>query len=185
MVHDYLLGTRRPVNDLMAWNADVTRMPFRMHSEYLRSLYLDNELAHGAYKVDDRPVVLRDIEVPIFAVGTVSDHVSPWHSVFKLHLLTDCELTFVLTNGGHNAGIVSEPGHKNRRFQMATRLAHASYTDPAAWEAGAPFEEGSWWAAWSQWLASRSSSLTAPPSLGLPHGQYTALCDAPGTFVHV
>ena len=110
VLRQYLLGERQQMTDLMAWNADGTRMPCRMHSEYLRKLFLRNELAEGHYQVDDRPVTLRDIKAPIFAVGTLSDHIAPWQSVYKIHLLTDAEVTFVLTSGGHNAGIVSRAG---------------------------------------------------------------------------
>src|ERR1700730_6816503 len=104
MVHDYMLGERKQLNDLMAWNADLTRMPFRMHSEYLRRLFLRNDLATGRYVVDDRPVWFGDIRVPCFAVGTVTDHVAPWRSVYKIHLQECREVTFVLTSGGHNTG---------------------------------------------------------------------------------
>jgi polyhydroxyalkanoate synthase len=116
MVHDYLLGRRRQMNDLMAWNADGTRLPYRMHSEYLRQLFLGNDLAQGRYLVDGRPITISDIRVPLFAVGTSRDHVAPWSSVYKLHLLSDTEITFVLASGGHNAGIVSEPGHPRRSY---------------------------------------------------------------------
>ena len=179
-VREYLLGERQTFNDLMAWNADVTRMPYRMHSEYLRRLYLDNDLAEGRYRVGGRPVALADIEVPMFIVGTVRDHVAPWPSVYKMHLLSDAELTFVLTSGGHNAGVVSEPGHPRRSFQIATRAAGDRYIDPQTWRAETPLNDGSWWPAWQQWLARRSVERVAPPAMG---GAQTPLADAPGTYV--
>ena len=183
MVRQYLLGQREPMTDLMAWNADATRMPYRMHSEYLRSLLLGNDLAHGRYEVGSRPITVTDIRVPIFAVGTVWDHVAPWRSVYKIHLLSDTDVTFVLTSGGHNAGIVSEPGHPDRRYQIATRRATDKYLDPETWQAIAPQQEGSWWPAWQAWLAARSSDRVAPPSLGAPERGYPPLADAPGAYV--
>jgi polyhydroxyalkanoate synthase len=183
MVHDYLMGQRRPMSDLMAWNADATRLPSRMHSEYLRRLYLGNDLAEGRYKVNGRPVALTDIRVPIFAVGTQRDHVSPWRSVYKVHLLTDTEVTFLLTSGGHNAGIVSEPGHDHRSYQVARRRANERYLDAEAWAAATPAIEGSWWPRWQQWLAAHSGRRIAPPALGLAAKGYVALADAPGTYV--
>jgi poly[(R)-3-hydroxyalkanoate] polymerase subunit PhaC len=130
VVHNYLMGERSIPIDITAWNADTTRMPYRMHSEYLRSLFLDNDLAEGHLKVDDRPITMHDIRVPIFAVGTEQDHVALWRSVFKFHLLTDAEVTFVLTNGGHNAGVLSEPGHAHRHFRIASQRHGEQYVDP-------------------------------------------------------
>ena len=179
-VREYLLGERQTFNDLMAWNADVTRMPYRMHSEYLRRLYLDNDLAEGRYRVGGRPVALADIEVPMFIVGTVRDHVAPWPSVYKMHLLSDAELTFVLTSGGHNAGVVSEPGHPRRSYQIATRSVGARYVDPQTWRTETPLNEGSWWPAWQQWLARHSTERVSPPAMG---GTQVPLGDAPGTYV--
>ncbi|MBO0758650.1 MAG: polyhydroxyalkanoic acid synthase, partial [Bradyrhizobiaceae bacterium] len=135
IIHDYLMGERSSMIDIMAWNADTTRMPYRMHSQYLRSLFLDNDLATGRFKVEGRPVALPDIRIPIFAVATEQDHVAPWRSVYKFHLLSDTEITFALTNGGHNAGILSEPGHPHRSYRIATKSPHQQYTDPDAWYA--------------------------------------------------
>src|SRR5262245_65601291 len=110
----------------MAWNADTTHMPYRMHSEYLRNLYLNNDLAEGRWLVDGKAITLTNIRAPMFVVGTTGDHVSPWRSVYRIHLLADNEITFLLTSGGHNAGIVSEPGRKNRSYQVMTKIGRAS-----------------------------------------------------------
>lgn len=183
-VHDYLMGKRIEMFDLLAWNADGTRLPYHMHAQYLRDLFLNNDLAEGRYRVDGRPVALSDIRDPILAVGTREDHVAPWESVYKIHRLTDTEVTFILTNGGHNAGIVSEPGHKGREFRIATTAADAFYRDPDAWLREAQPRDGSWWPALAAWLAARSGDLVAPPERALRgEGRLAALCDAPGTYV--
>ncbi len=184
VVHDYLLGQRQPMTDLMAWNADLTRLPFRMHSEYLRRLFLGNDLAQGRYQVDGRPVALTDIRVPVFAVGTVRDHVAPWRSVYKLNLLADTEVSFLLTSGGHNAGIVSEPGHPGRTYQVATKRESDHYVDPDSWQASVPVRDGSWWPEWLAWLGQHGSGApVAPPAIGARAASYPPLEDAPGRYV--
>jgi len=183
IVREYLLGQREPMTDLMAWNADATRMPARMHAEYLRSLFLSNDLFEGRYEVCERPIALSDIRAPIFAVATVKDHVAPWRSVYKLMLLADTEVTFLLTSGGHNAGIVSEPGHPGRSYQVTTRQESDAYVDPDTWQAATPPQDGSWWPAWVTWLAERSCGAVPPPSIGACERRYPVLGDAPGTYV--
>ena len=167
----------------MAWNADATRLPYRMHSEYLRHLYLENDLAEGRYLVDDRPVALTDIRVPIFVVGTTRDHVAPWRSVYKIHLLTDAEITFLLTTGGHNAGIVSVPDRHDRKYQVKTKSSNDTYLDPDTWLATAPEKEGSWWPEWVLWLNKRSAETVHPPRIGAPERGRSQLGEAPGTYV--
>jgi poly[(R)-3-hydroxyalkanoate] polymerase subunit PhaC len=185
LMREYVLGEREHGNDLMAWNADQTRLPYRMQSQYLRGLFLENRLTAGRYAVEGKVIALKDIEVPIFMVATETDHIAPWNSVYKLHLFTDRELTFVLTNGGHNAGIVSEPGHPGRFYHFATRHHDDRYVDSATWLAHSQRAEGSWWELWSAWLAERSDQRrVAPPDIGAPARGLTALCAAPGTYVH-
>lgn len=177
MKREYLLGERSPVNDMMAWNADTTRMPARMHSDYLRKLFLKNELASGKYEVGDHPIALRDVHIPIFAVGTETDHVAPWRSVFKIHTLCHSDVTFVLTKGGHNAGIVSEPGHPRRHFRVHTVREDDHYLAPDDWLEVATLNEGSWWPEWCAWLSARSGQRRQPPKPG------PSLGSAPGTYV--
>ena len=183
MVREYMMGERQPMTDLMAWNADATRMPYRMHSEYLRKLFLDNDLAEDRFIVDGKPVALTDIRVPLFCVGTVSDHVAPWHSTYKINFQTDTEVTYLLTTGGHNAGIVSEPGHAGRSFQVMTGEPDDHYRDPETFSAQAPRKDGSWWPEWVAWLDARSGAAVAPPPVGAPAAGCMPLGDAPGTYV--
>lgn len=183
VVGEYLMGDRAPMNDLMAWNADATRMPARMHSQYLRRLFLNDDLSEGRYPVNGKPVVLNDISAPIFVVGTLTDHVAPWRSVYKLHHLTEAALTFVLTSGGHNAGIVSPPVNSHRQFQMQTRHVGNVSVGPDDWLASAPATGGSWWPAWHAWLVAHASDPTPvkPPKMGA--ADLPPLDDAPGTYV--
>jgi polyhydroxyalkanoate synthase len=184
IVRQYLKGERMPMTDLMAWNADATRMPYRMHSEYLRQLFLGNDLAEGRYLVNGRPVALSDIRIPGFVVATLRDHVAPWRSVYKIHLVTDTDITFILTSGGHNVGIVNPPSTQRRSsYQENHRPAEGHYVDPAGWLAAAPVESGSWWPRWARWLGEHSSPPAPPPPLGAAERGYPVLGDAPGSYV--
>ena len=183
-IHEYLMGEREPMIDLMAWNADATCMPFRMHSQYLRQLFLDNDLAEGRFKVDGRPIALTDIKAPIFAVGTETDHVAPWRSAFKIHLLTKTDVTFLLTTGGHNAGVVSPPGASAKRsYRAATKKLEDHYVDPNAWRESTPRRQGSWWPEWVSWLAARSGAEVAPPAMAGGKAAEASLANAPGAYV--
>jgi polyhydroxyalkanoate synthase len=177
MVKLYLLGEEEHRNDLMAWNADATRMPYLMHSQYLRALFLHNDLAEGRFEAGGGKVDLAAIATPIFAVGTASDHVAPWRSVFKIHRLNPGEITFVLASGGHNGGIVSEPGRRHRTYRIARRLKGGAAPAPRDFVGDTPRKPGSWWPEYADWLAVRSGPETAPPPMG------PALGEAPGTYV--
>lgn len=182
IVHDYLLGKRKDLTDLMAWNADTTRMPYKMHSQYLRNLFLKNQLTEGKFMVGDKPIALTDINLPIFVVATEHDHVSPWRSVFKINLLTNGNVTFVLTSGGHNVGIVSIPVKKTKRYyRISTINENARYMDPDTWYQNTSASNGSWWPAFEKWLSEHSGKKVAAPTMG--SAEYQPIEDAPGTYV--
>ena len=182
MEREYLLGKRQKVNDLAAWNADATRMPYRQHSEYLHRLYLNNDLAAGRCLVDGIPISLADIRLPVFSLGTVRDTVSPWQSVYKVHLLMHTEITFCLTSGGHNAGIVNPPRPDTRNsYQVSQHRQEDQHTDGATWRITIPVVEGSWWPAWNSWLQMHSDKRLKPPAMGGIRRK--AIEDAPGSYV--
>jgi polyhydroxyalkanoate synthase len=184
-VKTYLKGERDDMIDLMAWNADGTRMPWKMHTEYLVGLYLNNDLAQGRFKVEGEAVNLKDIKVPMFVVGTETDHVAPWKSAYKTGALTSSqEFTFLLTSGGHNAGIISGPVHPKRRHRVrAARAGEPALAADEWFETTAPLP-GSWWPTWADWLKAHSSKeRVAPPAMGAPDAGYAPIGEAPGEYV--
>jgi polyhydroxyalkanoate synthase len=187
LVHEYLMGAQTPMTALRAWNADATRLPARMHSEYLRRLYLHNDLAEGRYPTEVGPVSLADIQVPIFVVATERDHVSPWRSVYKVHRLVSSPVSFALTSGGHNVGIVNPPAgplaHPQASYRFASYDHGSAPIEPQAWFDVAPSFSGSWWPCWHHWLDEHSSGkVKAHPVSGLLRGG--AVSAAPGSYVH-
>jgi polyhydroxyalkanoate synthase len=176
-VREYLLGRRAPMTDLAAWNGDATRMPYRMHSQYLRRLFLGNDLSAGRFEARGKRIALSDVRIPLFAVGTARDHVAPWRSVYKAGLYCDADFTFLLTSGGHNAGIVNPPQRPGASYRIGTRREGEPYVDPDTWAAQASPQPGSWWPEWQRWLAERSGPPCAPPAAA------PALGPAPGEYV--
>ncbi|MGJ5621112.1 PHA/PHB synthase family protein [Sulfitobacter sp. MF3-043] len=178
VIRHYLLGERTPDNPLLAWNADATRMPARMHTEYLRRLFLQNDLAKGRFEVDGATVALSDIRTKVYCVGTEADHVSPWVSVYRLLLLTDTDVTFVLTSGGHNGGILSEPGRAGRHFRCGYKAKNDTHITASDWFDRHQPKDGSWWQHWAKWLTKHSSPVVPPRKVDLEG------CDpAPGHYV--
>jgi polyhydroxyalkanoate synthase len=183
-VRRYLLGLRDMPSDITVWNGDTTRMPARMHSEYLRGIFLENRISAGRFAVQGRVIALKDIAVPMFVVATETDHIAPWRSVYKTKLFTGTDLRFVLTRGGHNGGILSEPGHPRRHYRIGHRKPGALYMDPESWLAQHPAVPGSWWTEYGSWLLAHSSAPQAPPPMGAPEAGYPPLMPAPGSYIH-
>jgi poly[(R)-3-hydroxyalkanoate] polymerase subunit PhaC len=172
-VQSYLKGERPGVNDLMSWNADGTRMAYRMHADYLRQLYLRNDLAEGRYVALGETADLGAIEAPMFVVGTETDHVAPWQSVYKVgRLVNSKDYTFCLTSGGHNAGIISVLAlQRGARRPSAEEFLRR--VEPV---------QGSWWPTFAAWLAAHSTKRKVrPPRIGAPGLE--PLGDAPGEYV--
>ncbi len=184
IINNYLKGQRDTMIDLMAWNADGTRMPYRMHTEYLNRLYLNNELATNKLTLNGQLIRLTDISVPMFVVGTETDHVAPWPSVYKIgNLVRSDDYSFLLTSGGHNAGIIAGPVHPKRHFRLKTKRLKGAHIGTQEWLQTTEKQQGSWWPAWQQWLAAHSSSQTKPPPIGASRKGYKTIEDAPGSYV--
>ncbi|MGA0603174.1 PHA/PHB synthase family protein [Caulobacter sp. KR2-114] len=178
IVERYLLGRATTPTDLDAWLTDATRMPARMHSEYLRQLFLENRFAHGRYPVEGGALAPKDIHAPIFALGAERDYIAPWRSVHKIQLYGAADTTFVLTGGGHNSSVVSPPGKRGAYYRIGRSAAGDDYVDPDVWAAAAAQTPGSWWPAWVSWLDGLSSPERVPA-----RAPASALGPAPGTYV--
>ena len=154
-----------------------------MHSQYLRGLFLENRLTAGRFAVEGRVIALNDLSVPLFVIGTETDHIAPWRSVYKTELFTNSDLTFVLTKGGHNSGILSEPGHEGQHYRISHRPEGAHYVGPDAWLAETAPQPGSWWPDWVDWLTAQSGGQVTAPAMGAPDKGLAPLCPAPGRYV--
>ncbi|WP_353476438.1 alpha/beta fold hydrolase (plasmid) [Salipiger sp. H15] len=184
LVRRYLMGEEEQEFDIGAWSKDATRMPYRMHSEYLRGLFLENRLTAGRFAVEGRVIALKDISAPLFVLATEKDHIAPWRSVYKTALFTDGDMTFALVSGGHNGGILSPPGEARRRFRLGQRPEGAPYVGPDDWHARHAQHEGSWWPHWVDWLCAKGSDRQVPPPpTGVPGTELAPLCPAPGLYV--
>lgn len=182
-VRRYWLGEPDLPSDMAVWVNDKTRMPARMHSEYLRGIFLENRFTAGRLAVEGWVIALKDIAVPMFVVGTETDHIVPWRSTYKTALLTDCDLTFMLTKGGHNGGILSEPGHRNRHCRIGHRVPGAHYIDPDVWLASCDPKPGLNWPEWADWLSADSGDQVPPPAIGAVERGFTPVASTPGINV--
>jgi len=176
VVSGWLMGQPPPAFDILAWNADSTRMPAAMHSFYLRSLYGRNELAEGRLELAGQTLSLAEVKQDAYLVAAVNDHIVPWTSSYKTTGLLGGSVRYVLSSGGHIAGIVNPPSPK-----AWYETAENNPADPERWRAGAQRHSGSWWQDWASWAGPRAGALAGPPPLG--SRRYPALAPAPGSYV--
>jgi polyhydroxyalkanoate synthase len=155
-----------------------------MYCDYLEKLFLHNDFVEGRMLIEGKPIAPGNINMPVFAVGTEKDHVVPWKSAHKIHLMIPNSVTFALANSGHNAGIVSEPGHKGRYYRIHEKKVGDPYLNPDAWLEKAERKDESWWLAWENWIVQHSTKdRVKPPATGTVKAPYQPIADAPGTYV--
>ena len=180
VVNNYLLGKEPFPFDLLYWNSDSTRMPYAMHSFYLRKFYQENQLVvPGGIRLAGVPIDLRRIRLPVYILSTREDHIAPWASTYRATQLYGGETTFVLAGSGHIAGVVNPPSVQKYGFWTHPELP----PDPQAWLAAATHHPGSWWPHWQEWNARHSGALVPARQPG--DGQLPALEDAPGSYARV
>jgi polyhydroxyalkanoate synthase subunit PhaC len=177
VVNNWLLGNKPPAFDLLVWNKDSTRMPAKMHSQYLRSCYLNNEFARGEFEIDGQKLEPGKVDIDTYVLSAVDDHIVPWVSGYKTTQLFGGDNRFVLSTSGHIAGIVNPPNPKAKHW---TNDDHPA--DPQEWKENAELQPGTWWQDWSTWIAKRGGSqVAAPRKLGSK--DHPPVEAAPGSYV--
>jgi polyhydroxyalkanoate synthase len=174
---NWLMGEQPPAFDLLAWNADSTRLPAAMHSWYLRSCYMENQLAKGTMVLGGQRLDLAAVMSDTYIVAAERDHIVPWTSSYESTGLLGGDVRFVLSSGGHIAGIVNPPNPKS--------WVLTSDTNPPSvqqWRDGASQQDESWWEDWARWMADRAGPLAKPPRIG--SRRHRILTDGPGEYVY-
>lgn len=176
VVSNWLMGKRPPAFDILAWNNDATRMPAAMHSFYLRNFYVQNNFVKGKLSVRGQPLNLNDVDQDLYVVAAINDHIVPWTSSYATLRHVRSDARFVLSSGGHIAGIVNPPSAK----AWYETGAHQP-DDPQQWRAAGERHAGSWWEDWARWGAERAGPLVEPPPIGSE--KHPVLGDGPGDYV--
>jgi polyhydroxyalkanoate synthase len=177
VANNWLLGNKPPGFDLLVWNKDSTRMPARMHSQYLRSCYLNNEFARGEFEIDGHKLDPGKVDIDTYVLSAVDDHIVPWKAGYKTTQLLGGDVRFVLSTSGHIAGIVNPPNPKAKHWTNDALPA-----DPQEWQDGAQLVDRTWWEDWSKWIAARGGPKVAPPRR-LGSEDHPPIEPAPGSYV--
>ena len=176
VVSNWLMGQQPPAFDLLAWNEDSTRLPAAMHSWYLRSCYMENQLANGTMVLGGQRLDLGAVTQDTYVVAAERDHIVPWRSSYLTTRLLGGNMRFVLVSGGHIAGIVSPPEPK-----AWVMISDANPPTAEEWRETATRVGESWWEDWSRWMADRAGPLEEPPRVG--DRRHPILADGPGEYV--
>jgi polyhydroxyalkanoate synthase subunit PhaC len=177
VVNNWLLGKKPPAFDLLVWNKDSTRMPAKMHSQYLRSCYLNNEFARGEFEIDAQKLEPGKVDIDTYVLSAVDDHIVPWVAGYKTTQLLGGHTRYVLSTSGHIAGIVNPPGPKPKHWTNDALPA-----DPQEWKDVAELHDGTWWEDWAKWIAQQGGPKVAPPRQ-LGSKEHPPIEPAPGSYV--
>jgi polyhydroxyalkanoate synthase len=177
VVNNWLLGKKPPAFDLLVWNKDSTRMPAKMHSQYLRSCYLNNEFARGEFEIDAQKLEPGKVDIDTYVLSAVDDHIVPWMAGYKTTQLLGGHTRYVLSTSGHIAGIVNPPGPKPKHWTNDALPA-----DPQEWKDAAELHDGTWWEDWAKWIARQGGPKVAPPRQ-LGSKEHPPIEPAPGSYV--
>jgi polyhydroxyalkanoate synthase len=178
-VSSWLMGEEPPAFDLLSWNNDSTRMPAEMHTFYLRSCYVENQLARGVMELAGQQLDLEKVDQDLYFLSAEQDHIAPWRSSYAGAGLPGGKVRFVLSNSGHIAGIVNPPSPKSIHHVLEGDQPLPA--DPDKWLAAATTYPMTWWEDWAKWIAARAGAMQNPPRMG--SRKYQPITDAPGTYV--
>jgi polyhydroxyalkanoate synthase len=173
---NWLMGDAPPAFDILAWNEDGTRMPAAMHSFYLRSCYIENQLARGVMTLADTPLDLGSVKADTYVLSAKEDHIALWTTAYKTTQLLAGNVRYTLSSSGHIAGIVNPPSPKAIHWTNPDNPP-----DPQAWLCAATEHRGSWWEDWTAWIAERAGAKRDAPAMG--SATHKPLDDAPGKYV--
>lgn len=182
VINNYMMGADPFPFDLLYWNDDPTCMPAKMHSFYLRNMYLENNLVKkDKIKLLGEKIDITQIDQPIYMVGAINDHITPWESCFSpLHTMKSEDITFVLGKAGHVAGVACPPGNPKRAFWEGKVTSKES--NPEKWLAKQEMKNDSWWPDWKNWVGKKSGKkVTSPTKLG--DAKHKIIEAAPGSYV--
>jgi polyhydroxyalkanoate synthase subunit PhaC len=178
VVNNWLLGEEPAPFDMLSWNADSTRMPAAMHTEYLRRLYLENRLAKGELELAGERLELSRVSQDSYFVSAERDHIALWKAVYAGATLMGGTVRFALSNSGHIAGVVNPPNPKSKHWVAS---AATLPEDPESWREQASEVAASWWLDWTPWIAKRAGEQRTPPPMGST--MHPPLESAPGSYV--
>lgn len=177
VVNNYLLGKDPVPFDLLFWNSDATRMPAKMHSYYLRNMYIHNKLREPkGLTIAGRSIDLSTVTTPCYFISAKDDHIAPWKSTFAGAKLFGGKVRFVLGGSGHIAGIVNPPVANKYCFWANDELTH----EAESWLQNADRFDGSWWSDWSVWISSQGGRTVNARKIR--NNRTNPFEDAPGSY---